>query len=205
MDPGQIESVGAHGARYRAMIPDLPASFTPLRDGDRLTIGKRRFSVLELPGHAPAQIVLHEPDENLLLIADHVLTRISPNISVTDLSPEDDPLGRYVASLKRLRTTIPDGGLVLPGHHLPFRTLHGRTRELETHHHDRCALLEEAVIRDDGSSAADLVPVLFPFRLDAHQFWFAFSETLAHLNHLARLGRLEATAKSGIRRWRRAA
>ena len=201
LDTEQTERVAGQPARYRHMVPDLPRSFAALYAGDIVQIGTRRFTILELPGHSPAQIILHEPRENILLVSDHVLTRISPNVSVTDRNPEDDPLGRYLASLAHLRETIPDGGLVLPGHHLPFRRLHARTREIETHHFDRCAVIEEACGATKGLTVAELVPILFPFPLDAHQFWFAFSEALAHVNHLARLGRLEGRDSHGRRRW----
>ena len=192
--------LAAHADRYRRIVPDLPDTFAPLRAGDRLAIGDRRFSVLEMPGHSSAQILLYEPDERLLFAADHVMTRISPNIGVSDRAPDDDTLGRYLASLERLRTMVPDGCLVLPGHHLPFRHLHARTRGLEAHHAERCLDIERATA-GKGLTAAELVPILFPFQLDTHEFWFAFSETLAHLNFLARRERLEARESHGRRRW----
>ena len=35
---------------------------------------------------------------------------------------------------------------------------------------------------------AEIVPLLFPRKLDAHQTSFAFGETLAHVNYMLRRG-----------------
>lgn len=200
LGPDQVTALAGHLPRYRAVVPDLPSSFQPLRAGDQISAGSRRWTVLLEPGHAPAQVLLHAAEDNILIAADHVLTRISPNISVLDRSPEDDPLGRYLASLQNLRGLVPDSGLVLPGHHLPFRILHERTRELEAHHEERCLQIARAC-HERGRTVAELLPALFPFMLDAHQLWFAFSEILAHLNYMARHGRLEPRDSHGRRRW----
>jgi hypothetical protein len=48
---------------------------------------------------------------------------------------------------------------------------------------------------------ADLVPVLFPRPLDAHQLGFAFSEVHAHVNFMIERGELRwQTASDGIMR-----
>ena len=187
-------------SRYRASVPDLPRNYEPLREGDLLRIGRRRFAVRCFPGHSPAQMLLHAADDDLLLAADHVLAQISPNVSVAEERPGDDPLGLYLASFEAIRASVADSVLVLSGHRLPFRGLHGRTRELASHHADRCA----AILAACGArplSVAEIVPALFPMELDVHQFWFAFSETLAHVNYLARRGRLEPHERGGLRHW----
>lgn len=200
LDAGQLAETSGHLDRYRSIVPDLPSTFRPLRHDDIISAGRRRLAVIEAPGHAPAQMLLHSGEDNLLFAADHVMPRISPNVGVMDRNPDDDPLGRYLVSLASLRARVPDGGLVLPGHHLPFRRLHERTRELEVHHGERCALIETAC-SEKGLTVAELVPILFPFPLDAHQWWFAFSEVLAHCNHLGTSGRLAPRDSHGRRRW----
>ena len=56
------------------------------------------------------------------------------------------------------------------------------------------------VLRPDAPlSVAEIVPRLFTMELDTHQFWFAFSEALAHVNLMARRGDCE------VRRGRREA
>jgi glyoxylase-like metal-dependent hydrolase (beta-lactamase superfamily II) len=187
-------------ARYRRVVPALPRRYQPLRAGDRLVIGARRLDVLCHAGHSPAQMLLHAPGDNLFFAADHVLAQISPNVSVAEEKPHDDPLGLYLASFPRLRETVSDEALVLPGHRLPFRGLHTRTRQLALHHDERCGAIL-AACRARPLTAADLVPALFPMDLDPHQLWFAFSEALAHVNYLSARGRLVEIPSGGISRW----
>ena len=85
------------------MTSGLPRTFRRLIAGETLRIGSRTFEVLTGGGHAPEQVMLFCRAENLLLCADQVLARISPNISVQAMDPEGDPLGIYLRSLASLQ------------------------------------------------------------------------------------------------------
>ena len=138
--------------------------------------------------------------DKLLLAADQVMARITPNISVQAMDPDGDPLGIYIRSLAALRQAVAPDTFVLPGHNLPFVDLHERIDELLAHHADRCAVIE-AACRDRPHSAAELVPVVFGRIIDdPHQMGFAFSEALAHINTMVRAGRLRfaAAAADGL-------
>ena len=179
-----------NGLRYLRMMTGWPSTFRRLIAGEALAIGGRRFEVLSGGGHSPEQIMLHCAQDGLLLCADQVLARISPNISVMAVDPEGDPLGIFLRSLAELRRGVAGDVLVLPGHNLPFRGLHERVDELVTHHAGRCAAIEVAC-RDRGWTVAGLVPVVFGRVIDdPHQMGFAFSEALAHVNFMVRAGRL---------------
>ena len=93
---------------------------------------------------------------------------------------------------------------MLPGHRLPFLGLHRRCAELVSHHAARCADIARFCPPEAPPTAAEIVPLLFTMELDPHQFWFAFSETLAHVNMMARRGALQEISDGGRRRWRRA-
>lgn len=204
LDPAVADRLLTNGHRYLRMITGLPRTFRRLIAGETLHIGGRRFDVLSGGGHSPEQVMLHCPADGLLLAADQVLARISPNISVQANDPEGDPLGIYLRSLAALKKAIPADTLILPGHNLPFVGLHARLDELAAHHALRCdAIL--AACRNQRLSAAELVPVVFGRAIDdPHQMSFAFSEALAHANLLLRQGRLafeggryETTAPAG--------
>src|SRR5205807_2583475 len=138
--------------------------------------------------------------DNVLLVADQVLAKITPNVSVWAVDPEGDPLGLYVRSLNRLKLQIPPDAMVLPGHQLPFRGLPARIEELIAHHDLRCNAIADAC-RTAPRSAAELVPVIFSRELDPHQMSFAFSEVQAHVNYMLRRGELVWTAGSdGVER-----
>ncbi|HEY6705536.1 MAG TPA: MBL fold metallo-hydrolase, partial [Xanthobacteraceae bacterium] len=82
LDDGTTERLLTGGHRYLRMISDLPRTFRRLIAGELLQIGGRTFEVLTGGGHAPEQVMLFCSAENLLICADQVLARISPNISV---------------------------------------------------------------------------------------------------------------------------
>ena len=132
--------------------------------------------------------MLLDREAGLFFAADQVLARISPNIGVWPWEPLANPLGDYLNSLGKLRA-VPDDVLVLPAHNLPFYGLHQRLADLEQHHEQRCAEIAEAC----GAyprTIAEILPVLFPRALDAHQTGFAFGEVLAHVNYMLRRGSL---------------
>jgi glyoxylase-like metal-dependent hydrolase (beta-lactamase superfamily II) len=143
--------------------------------------------------------MLFSREEGIFLAADQVLPKITPNISVLAMSPEADPLGTYLRSLSRIRKEIPNDVLVLPGHKQPFTNLHRRIHELAAHHEHRCRTIEDAC-RRQPLSAAEVRPLLFDRDLDPHTMSFAFSETLAHMNMMAREGRIAWTADGNILR-----
>lgn len=182
-----IVSTQGHG--YLRMVTPLPMSFGRLVAGDTLMIGGRRFDVLSGDGHAPEQIMLFAPGDNVFLAADQVLAKITPNISVWAVDPEGDPLGLYIRSLNAIRDRIPADALVLPGHQLPFTGLHARCAELIEHHEERCERIAEACAQGPRS-VAEVLPAIFPRPLDPHQLSFAFSEVHAHVNFMLRRGQL---------------
>jgi glyoxylase-like metal-dependent hydrolase (beta-lactamase superfamily II) len=94
----------------------------------------------------PVPIVcFHDETHGLLLTGDHVLPRITPNVSVYDA--ESDPLAAYLDSLEQLRETA--AGEVLPAHEYRFAGLDDRLEALRDHHLER---LREAVIVGSGTA-----------------------------------------------------
>lgn len=182
--------VATHGLNYLKQVAPLPETFLRLLMGDTLNLGNRRFRVLSADGHAPEQIMLYNPEESLLLAADQVLEKITPNISVWAMEPNGDPLGHYMRTLRNLASGISNDVLVLPGHRRPFYGLHQRCTEILAHHEDRCNRALDAC-RQEPKSVDELMPALFhSHTLTAHEMSFAFTETMAHVNRLVRRGDL---------------
>src|SRR5690606_14499843 len=127
-----------------------------------------------------------------------VLARITPNISVSHLDPDGDPLGLYFRSLRQIKDRVAADAFILPGHELPFYGIHARCDELMTHHHARCNLIEDAC-RARPCTIADLVQVMFHRPLDPHEMSCAFSEVQAHVNYMVRRGELAWTGEEGNR------
>ncbi|MEN3110694.1 MBL fold metallo-hydrolase [Uliginosibacterium paludis] len=188
LDSERLARMEARGNIYRRGVPELPAQFVRLLEGDRLRIGGRNWTAIAGHGHSPEHISLHCPEAGVLISGDMLLPRITTNISVPAAMPEEDAVARFLASLQKFRT-LPAETLVLPAHGLPFRGMHARLDQLFTHHDERDASMLAAL--DTPRSAAELLPVLFPRPLDTHQLLFAMGEAIAHLNHLWRRDRLK--------------
>jgi glyoxylase-like metal-dependent hydrolase (beta-lactamase superfamily II) len=190
------------GLNYLRLTTGVPSSYERIKHGDTRRVGGRDFDVLTGGGHALEQAMLHQPTDRLFFAADQVIARISPNVSVHPVEPDEDPLGDYLRGLRALRTTVPHDVLVLPGHGLPFHGLHARIDELIDHHAERCAKVAEAC-QVQPLTAAELVPALFVRLLDPHQTGFAFGEVLAHVNYMFGRGELiRETGNDGVRRYR---
>jgi glyoxylase-like metal-dependent hydrolase (beta-lactamase superfamily II) len=179
-----------NGLEYLRMVSSPPRTFQRIVPGDRIRIGGRSFVAMAGGGHSPEQVMLHSADDNLILAADQIMARISPNVSVEAMAPDSDPLGLYLRSLRALKRRLPENVLVLPGHNMPFVGLATRADELIAHHEARCMALVEACM-NGARTVADLVPVIFGRKIeDPHQLVFAFGEALAHVNTMVRAGRL---------------
>jgi glyoxylase-like metal-dependent hydrolase (beta-lactamase superfamily II) len=189
LDEATTALIATMGHDYLGMVAPLPLTFERLVAGDRLKIGGRKFEVLAGDGHAPEQLMLLNREEKLFLAADQTLAKISPNVSVSAMSPRGDPLGLYLRSLRALKTGLPADALVLAGHQLPFYGLHERASELAAHHEARCAALRWAC-QEKPHRPAELLTVMFTRALDPHQMGFAFSELLAHVNYMLARGAL---------------
>jgi glyoxylase-like metal-dependent hydrolase (beta-lactamase superfamily II) len=131
--------------------------------------------------------VFYCAEERLLLCGDAVLIKITPNISLWPQG-RPNPLADYLQSLDLLATLEVD--LALPGHGPLIRTFGERLTELRAHHQERLEIMERAV--GHGATAFSICTSVFPTTaLSPHQLRFAMAETLAHLEYLVGVGRLE--------------
>ena len=203
MDEGLTDKLLGRGQDYLKRVSTLPASYHRISHGDEISIGARRFKVITGGGHALDQVMLYCAADKLFLSADQVLSKISPNVSVWAVEPDQNSLGEYLASLASLTTTLPYDVLVLPGHGVPFYGLKPRIKQLADHHEERCGMIA-AACRETSKTSADLVPVVFhKYPLDAHQTGFAAGELIAHVNYMLNEGRLTLDRQpDGILRFR---
>ena len=188
-DPEALDKVRRRGGYYASMVPQVPAQFRRLLDGQRLAVAGDDWHCIAGYGHAPEHISLHCPALGLLISGDMLLPRISTNVSVLDQEPEANPLPLYLASLERL-APLPPETLVLPSHGKPFVGIPARVAQLREHHEARLQQVLQACAAQP-LHAAGLLPVLFRRPLDLHQTTFAMGEAIAHLHALWLDGRLQ--------------
>ncbi|NPA52885.1 MAG: MBL fold metallo-hydrolase [Aquificae bacterium] len=99
--PGFAQLIGA--------VP-CPAPDYNLEEGDEIPFGKRKFVVIETPGHTPGGVCFYDPDNKILISGDTLFRR---GVGRTDLPGGDaDTLKN---SLKKLME-LPEDTVVIAGH-----------------------------------------------------------------------------------------
>lgn len=193
VDPALRAQLEERKNYYPSLVPAVPHAYTRLQDGQTITIGGHGWRIITGFGHAPEHASLYCAALGLLVSGDMVLPRISTNVSVFAVEPESNPVQLFLDSLKKY-ADLPAEVMVLPSHGRPFRGLHTRIGQLDEHHAARLAEVFEACATPQ--SAVDIVPVMFPRALDAHQLTFAIGEALAHLHQLWFAQKLQRTLGS---------
>ena len=180
--PDVVEKIKGRSNYFSNLVPQVPAQYRRLKDGETITIGGRGWRCISGYGHAPEHIALYCDALQVLIGGDMMLPRISTNVAVYELEPEANSLQHFLDSIDKF-SALPEGTLTLPSHGKPFTGLHTRIAQLHAHHRDRLAEVLAACALTP-SSAAQMLPVLFKRSLDLHQTTFAMGEAIAHLHAL---------------------
>lgn len=179
---------------YRRLVKALPQAITPLYEHEILDIGGRHWRILLGRGHSPACACLWDESEELLIVGDHVLPSITPNINLQSVGP-GNPLDDFLSSLGSFRN-LPCT-LALPAHGAPLGQFRERIDELLSHHNVRLERLQSACT--EPHTAAECLPVLFGTQIPEQQYHFAIGESAAHLVYLSERGSL---TREGEQPWR---
>lgn len=165
-----------------------------LTDGELADVPGWKLRAVHTPGHTPGHLCFVDERSRRLFSGDHILPRITPNISVQRATPPD-PLGDYLDSLARTRDLDVDE--VLPAHEWRFLGLTERIDAIAAHHERRLAELLAAVRRRPGSTPWQLAGQLTWSRswdqYSGQMRIFAVTETAAHVHQLERRGLVTAT------------
>lgn len=199
MPPEVIVRIFAQNPAVIYASPDYPVSL--LDDGDRLSYGGYALTCISTPGHTPGHMCLYAPEEKLMFLGDHVLFDITPNIC--NWVEMDDALGTYLQSLRAIQTY--DVRVPLPAHRsMGDADVRARANALLEHHANRLDEAEQIILQAPGATAYEIAGKMsWKIRADSWeefppgQKWFAFGETLAHLDHLVRTGRIARGTANG--------
>jgi glyoxylase-like metal-dependent hydrolase (beta-lactamase superfamily II) len=180
-----------------------------LRDDETLVLGGDESASADgaavramlTAGHTPGHVVGYLADLEVLISGDHLLPRITPHIGLgpDGLGGEDagDPLGDYIESLEKVRT-LPVR-IVCPSHGPVFGNHAHRVQQIIDHHRFRLRAAVDAVSRTPRT-AWEVCSAIFG-RLDDSQQDAATMETLAHLRHLEKNGKVAAVDGDAPVRW----
>ncbi|HUV44754.1 MAG TPA: MBL fold metallo-hydrolase [Dehalococcoidales bacterium] len=186
------------------VLPDVTLS-----DGDSIPVGDFHLQVVWTPGHSPGHICFYERERKLLFAGDHVLSVITPNISLQPLA-RNNPLADFIGSLGKVRPM--DVTLALPAHEQLIENLPKRIDEIIEHHEVRnqeilAALKDEPMTAFDIAGHITWMPEFGGVHfndLASPDRRMAVSETLAHLEAMRVNDRVVRTNRKEIIYYRHA-
>lgn len=149
------------------------------QEGGKIQIGRFEYEVIFTPGHSDGLVTFYNKEKNMLLSTDHILPKITPNISYW-FHGDSNPLRTYLQSLEKIRKL--DADFVVPSHGRPFHGANDRIDEIKEHHHERLEQTMDAI--KGGKTVYDACQTLFKRTLTIHETRFAIGETIAHLEYL---------------------
>lgn len=179
---------------FKPLLLPLPKIDHYFIEGEQVVIGRYEYEVIITPGHSEGMVCFYNAEKNVLLSADHILPRITPNISYW-YHGDPNPLESYLASLKNMKKL--DADYVIPSHGKPFYGANHRIDEIMNHHTERLEATIKAI--GTGASVYDVFKRLFQWELTIHEIRFAVGETLAHLEYLRYTGDCKRDMEKG--RW----
>ena len=162
-----------------------------LEDGDVL----RGLRVVHVPGHCPGLLCVQVDD--VLLTSDHVLSRITPHQFPESVAPFAG-LGHYFASLAKIRD-LPGIRYALGGHEETIEDLPARVDAIRAFHERRLERTLDA-FGGEARTVHEITLAMFGDQ-EGYGVILALDEAGAHVEHLARAGRLVATRDGAATRY----
>ncbi|WP_152655343.1 MBL fold metallo-hydrolase [Oceanobacillus sp. CFH 90083] len=178
---------------FAALVTPYPKVQRLLKEGDTIQFGKYAYEIIQTPGHSDGLVTFYNEENNVLLSTDHILPKITPNISYW-FHGDPNPLENYFHSLKKIKKL--DVEWVIPSHGDPFQNASKRISEIEEHHKERLISLKEML--RTGLTVYETMEKLFPKKLAVHDTRFAVGETIAHLEYLRLAGECTCELVDGV-------
>lgn len=162
---------------------------TAVDAGQQIKLACGDLEVHHFPGHTGGSIGIQLGRR--LLIGDHVLPDISPNIGGGDMQYRG-LLRQYLESLARTIELSSNIDEVLPGHGDPFVDLKQRCQTLVEHHHQRLESTVEILERAGPQTVYEVAQQLFGQMREFHVV-LGCAEAQSHLEVLVDEGRVSYT------------
>lgn len=163
---------------FTARVEPYPVVQHEVVEGMKIMFGKLEFEVMFTPGHSDGLFVLYNKENSILFSTDHILPKVSPNISYR-FRGNPNPLQSFITSLEKIKKL--NAQYVFPSHFKPFKNANSRIDELIDHHEERLEFTYHIV--KQPATVYEVTISLFQ-HLNLHQMRFAIGEALAHLEYL---------------------
>ena len=177
-------------------------SYTTVKPGEKFQFGDFIFEIIDEAGHTPGMVGLLDREKSVLFCGDHILGKITPNITYWG-EKYGDSLGLYLKNIEKLK----DENIkhLFSSHRYLVDDVNERIDELITHHENR---LNDTLGIVEKLGKANTTEITKRMNWDirakdwtdfpASQKWFAVEEASAHLIHLRNEGKIIEEIKNGI-------
>ncbi len=173
--------------------PQIHSEIRIVAPGDAIEIDGRRWELHAGYGHTPCNLLLHQPDERLLITGDQILPEIVTHVGIWWRQSEN-PLPHYLESLERLRSL--DVTRAFPAHGDPFGEFRARCDRIRDTHEQRLARIE-AALRNSPVPLYELLRRFGGAVLETPAFPLVAGQILARLAFLEASGRVTTRGASG--------
>ena len=182
--------------------PKEPFPHTKIKPGWEISIGDYNFVAIDEEGHTPGMLGLYEKEHKILFCGDHILGKITPNITYWG-DEFGDSLGIYLKNLKKIKDL--DIKHLYSSHRFLVEDVNARIDELLDHHDRRLKDVLDIINKLEKANTTEITQQMqwdikakdwssFP----ASQKWFAVAEAAAHLKHLVIQGRIKEEIIDGV-------
>lgn len=176
--------------------------YKKINPGNKLKLGEFDFVFIDEAGHTPGMLGLYEKDKKVLFCGDHILGKITPNITWWG-EKYGDSLKTYLENLEKIKDY--DIKHLYSSHRFLIEDVNKRIDELKCHHKKRLEESLSIVKKYKNISTRDVSKNLnwdirakdwndFP----DSQKWFAVGEAQAHLVYLENKGLIKGELKDGV-------
>ncbi len=170
-----------------------------LKDNDEIKFNSTKLKFIWTPGHSLGHICVFEERNRYLFAGDHILSRITPNIGTSMISPSiqkrfnfTNILDYYLKSLDKIDALNPK--IIFPAHQEIIYDPHKRILEMKKHHDTRLAEVTK-VIENTALTPYKISQIHFGDDLDGMNTMLALSEVLSHLIYLEEQGKIKRFEK----------
>lgn len=175
---------------------------TKIEPGWEISIGNYNFVAIDEEGHTPGMLGLYEKDHKILFCGDHILGKITPNITYWG-DQFGDSLGIYLKNLEKIKDL--NIKHLYSSHRFLIDDTNARIDELLAHHDHRLKDVLK-IIEELGKANTTQITQKMQWDIKAKswqdfpssQKWFAVAEAAAHLKHLVKLGEIKEEVIEGI-------
>lgn len=182
--------------------PKEKFTYTKVNPKDRIKLGDFDFELIDEAGHTPGMLGLYEKNKKILFCGDHILGKITPNITWWG-DEYGDSLGTYLKNLEKIKNY--DIEYLFSSHRFLIEDVNERIDQLKTHHEKRLKETLSVIEKYGRVTTYDVTKNLhwdiraknwndFP----DSQKWFATGEASAHLKYLLNKGQVKEELEDGV-------